>query len=215
MTDFIFKIDFENSFHKMYIGKLIKANQYYENDIKMQYLDDYDIDDFMGYPINIRNTMVDECKAHIKKSYNDSSINGYFIATKKKNNKVGVCGFVLYNIEGNKHYHLTFILIDKKYRNKGYGSMLLKELQNEFDKDSESNINLLFMYVKVELYNQKNKKWYLKNEFITEDDFSSKLNIFHSAGAKNKYDKFYYFKRDNIKNIIALSLKINLGKIII
>ena len=43
-------IDFNNEIHKNYIQKLIKRNQFYINDIKTQYLNDYDLDCFKDYP---------------------------------------------------------------------------------------------------------------------------------------------------------------------
>ena len=55
-------VDLNNEIHKNYIQKLIKRNQFYINDIKTQYLNDYDLDDFKDYPLHIQNKMKKELK---------------------------------------------------------------------------------------------------------------------------------------------------------
>ena len=209
MENKIIEIDFLNEIHKQYINKLIKNNKFYQNDIKMQYLDDYDLDIFESYPSKIQKLMKQDLKKEIEKNYENEIKKGFFITTLKSNGRCGICGFILYNID-NGHYHLTFILVDKNFQNMGHGKQLLKTFVNKFNKETLYNSNS-YISVKIDKTNDRNKKWYIDNGFNTFEKYNFILKmikaplVFVREDNNNVHHEIYYYF--NLKNVLLFRHK--------
>ena len=196
-------IDFNKKIHKNYIQKPIKRNQFYINDIKTQYLNDYDLDDFQDYPLHIQNKM----KKELKNKLNIYTIQqrGIFITTLKNDNKIGICGFLLYNIDDLIHYHLTFVLIDKNYQKNGLGTTLLKKLIEIFNVECVNDHKLINIAVKVEA--DKNLSFYLKNGFLTIQQTNQKYNICGEIKETDTNYKWLYYPSINFVNDYELRVR--------
>lgn len=74
------------------------------------------------------------------------------------NNNI-IIGFIIYEIKLNS-YHIKSLAIDLKYRNKGYGSIILNYIKDKLIKD-----NLKFISLFMQSKNSILKKFYTQNKF--------------------------------------------------
>jgi len=135
-------IDFSNNKHVSIILKLSKMNKFYEKDI--------------NYLVGGITPTGYYCEVKIYK--NDKRRKGFFVFDDKK-----VVGFIIYSVEpiiGT--ICINFILVDKRYRNIGYGKSMIKKLENIdginvliINKVEKELIKYYMMKHKFELFNNK------------------------------------------------------------
>lgn len=161
----LISIDFDFSPHKDIIMKLCSRNDFYENDV-------YSVIN-RDIPINLKNNLkkivgvekIEKSINELKKRFIGLNHFGYFIIV-EENLKKKVIGFIIYHIkEKFRGSELLFILIDKKYQNNGYGTMLL----NKYIQDLNEK-QLIMSIVKIEKNETGN--FYKKTGFkyLTTDD---------------------------------------------
>jgi RimJ/RimL family protein N-acetyltransferase len=158
----LIQIDFDFSPHKEIIMKLCNRNKFYEDDISVIVNRDLPTN-YKNYLIKI--VGVEKYENHNKNLFTGLKHFGYFIIV-EENLKKKVIGFIIYHIkEKFRGSELLFILIDKKYQNNGYGTMLL----NKYIQDINEK-KIMISIVKIE--NKEMCNFYKKTGFkyLATDD---------------------------------------------
>ena len=174
----IIPIDFSNITHKHIIMKLCKRNNFYEDDIYTEIYREIPpkIHKHMMMLCNDANTKMNE---FIRQTYENVVSYGYFMIDKQESRNA-VVGFSIYNIEKTRiRSELMFILVDKDYQNRGFGTSLIKHYLNIIDNEK------LFARVKCEKTDDLIIKWYKNN------GFKYYLNIILDGGKTKLMPLFY------------------------
>ena len=162
MNTNIINIDFNNEEHKKVIYKLIKINKFYENDIMLQFYGECKIESFKPM-----------AKELFNKNKIDQFLGGYFITGEKITGNIGYLGMLLYSKQLNVeqldfpliHKSLMFVktvdflLIDKNYIKKGYGTLLLNHLKSKTYLNTIINVKVVKTHMDTII-------WYFKRGFF-------------------------------------------------
>jgi len=180
-------IDFDKEEHIDIILKLSKRNKFYEKDLNYlvgaiipnNVIKDMKTNNFFKSPVNIYMAMPIYQMEEERK--------GYFVMNGKK-----VIGFIIYyNSVDIKTSHINFLLIDKKYRCKGYGIFLLKEVEKT---------NSIIMVDRVDI---SVIPYYLKNDYKLINCYDELDDFYKPTEIKLFKDKFIVNFNDNeFKTII-------------
>ncbi len=207
-NEFLEKLKEENEIEK------IKGKMIYKEDEKEIYYIDILNDDFIKENINFQSlcTFFIDAASFIPL---ETNFWGYFfpIIRKKENNKnwfsVGFCSFRNFHMELYKYCSMiSQFLILTPFQRKGYGTFMLEQIYNYFNKNNECieittedpDIQFILMrdYTIIKLL--------LKNKFL--DNILKSMGNDKEIKSKDIYDKFTLSK-DNIKDI---SQKLKLQK---
>ena len=159
-------IDFTNTNHLNYISKLSKRNNFYPEQLHVKM--------FRKYQTNHGYAMI---KNEMDLFINEKYRKGYFLIENKK-----VIGFILYQKVENVYAKLDFLLIDKNYQNKGFGTVLYHILDNECITNK-----LQFLIVECD----KNSRKYYENKFNFIDidtEVKKRIEIFKITRQTDDYD---------------------------
>lgn len=173
----LIQINFNSESHKAIIMKLCERNNFYKNDVYLEIYKDF--------PVEFKNKAIEqlgkrEYEIHVKKPFIGLESYGYFIMLETK-----VVGYLIYNIEKSiQKSYLLFILIDKKYQKKGYGSILIEKYLKEIEEKT-----ILYATVKVE--SEELEKFYKKNGFDNHSDL-----IENEAG---EFTLLHYFPKPSFR----------------
>lgn len=102
--------------------------------------------------------------------------NSELLAITDNNIFVGFC----YLVKCDDLYYLMYFAVEPKLRNKGYGSIILKELSNRY-----KNI-FLSIEKPVDDLTKKRKNFYLKNGFIETNKIYEDTGVFYEILCNNK-----------------------------
>ena len=174
----IIPINFNNMNHKQIVMKLCKRNKFYEDDIYTEI--------YRETPPKIQNLMMmlgieAEMKMNklLYETYENVVSYGYFMIDKQESRNA-VVGFSIYNIENTRtRSELMFIMVDKDYQNRGFGTSLLKHYLNIIDNEK------LFSRVKCDKTDDLIQKWYKKN------GYKNYLNVTLDGGKTELMALFY------------------------
>jgi len=175
-------INLSSAAHKEIIMKLCDRNKFHKEDIYLEINRDLP-------PVfkekAIKLSGISEYNKKIEGIFKGLENFGYFI-TVEENSKIKVVGFIIYNIEKiqNKSY-LLFILIDKKYQKKCFGTKLVNKYIEEIEEKK-----LFYATVKVE--NELVANFYHKFGFDKHSDLIKTED-------NEKYDILHYFPNGSAK----------------
>lgn len=171
----IVRIDYTNPLHLECIWKLSKNNDFHKDDIRGLLYGESSLG--IEKLEKNGNKLSEYIKTELKKGYqramNDilteyngrKEYYGLFVCNNKK-----PIGYILYYLRKNDmEVDITFILVDKKHQNKGYGTMLINKL-----KEIVSNKKPI-IYVRID--NNKLEKYYNKLGFYGLDILASQAFI--------------------------------------
>jgi ribosomal protein S18 acetylase RimI-like enzyme len=198
----IVKIDFNNEHHRNIILKLCEINDNYhygdifgvinlnrfknnevrEEELKDTLIKNYGNDIFVKILKMKGGDIINSIKEYMLKRFENMSWFGEFILEGKK-----VVGFIINSINKiTELLFIEFILIDKKYKNKGYGSKLVKNIQ-ELSKKIKG-------YVSTQPDNLNTREWFKKKlNFKEYTDYSEVLVV---TNKEDREKKIYYFDKE-------------------
>ena len=203
MADNILKINLHSEEHKNIIMKLSNRNDFFKDDLYTSI--------YRDAPFEIKKKMIEftditTYNEEIKKLFVGIESYGYFIII-NEDNKKKVVGFIIYDIGKDTEEtepelilyksELTFILIDKKYQNRGFGTKLI----NKYIQDMK-NIEKKLIHASVKFENKKLDTFYKRNGF---NDYSDLFEINNS-----KYNRLYYIPSISLIKLKTIKLLQNM-----
>lgn len=210
----IIECDFNNEKHIQSIWILSKKNNFNVNDLQMN---------LFGKSSILKLFCSDE------EIYNEGKkINAIFKENKNwkgfllvKNNKV--FGFIIYYNNENVYSNLDYLLIDKKYRNKGFSKLLINHLINNIKNNTNQSLIVCKSdFDKIDYYKKFNFveiKDMIKNLNIKDKEFKDKNNEFiitcilidniYRIGNSNGYKPLFLKIRNLENNLKDFIKKIN------
>ena len=179
----IILFDKSNIKHIEAVLKLSRRNSFYYNDLHLSLKKDIPKDESLIKDINEkfnRNIDFDTYSRMMKDYINDiPNLEGYLYTTiSEKTGKNGICGFILGIMNVEVYTYLHYVLIDKDYRNKGYGSELINHFVNHPKKG----------FIEIKTERKELIKWYNKLGFFENEAIEKVKNFF-----KIKSDKDYIY----------------------
>ena len=174
----IIPIDFSNINHKKIIMKLCKRNKFYEDDIYTEIYREIP-PKIMKQLMMLGNDANTKMNGFLRETYENVVSYGYFMIDKQESRNA-VVGFSIYNIENTRiRSELMFVMVDKDYQNRGFGTSLIKHYLNMIDNEK------LFSRVKCDKTDDLIIKWYEKN------GYKNYLNITLDGGRTGLMALFY------------------------
>ena len=195
----IIRIDYTNDLHLKCIWKLSKNNNFYKEDMRGILYGDpsLEIEKFEknnnikltdDKKIILYNATQQKMNDNLKEYNGRKEYYGLFICNNKK-----PIGYILYYLRKNNiEVDITFILIDKKYQNQGYGTILINKV-----KEILSDIKPI-IYLKIDDNNLE--KYYNKLKFYTLDKVFSLIPNIKSNTLHEKHNKMLYIMTENKRN---------------
>jgi ribosomal protein S18 acetylase RimI-like enzyme len=195
----IVDINYNDDNHNKIIMKLCKRNKFYEFEVYANIYKDVPImmkEKLILFDRDYYNIFMKKLKIKVE----GINLYGFFVIDRQESRKNAVVGFIIYSLKYSETFEtltsgLEFILIDKKYQNKGFGNILLKKYLNEID-----NLEITAK-VQVKKNNILAKKWYEKNNFISLSFLEKSL-----SEEDNNSEYMYYNFMKNVVNIINKKL---------
>ena len=169
-------INFKNENDKKTIIKLAKRNDFHTGDIMIAIKSDIEAilnecPDISKYPVFIQEELKMNLILKMKKNDEEYLYNGMFI----KNELNNIIGFIIHKLERKtNNYIIDFLLVDKNYRNKGYGKYIVKQFLSFVP-----NERVVILYVKTKDENMRtNFLFYVKLGFLispvqTEENYTT------------------------------------------
>ena len=195
----IIRIDYSNDLHLKCIWKLSKNNNFYKEDMRGILYGDpsLEIEKFEknnnikltdDKKIILYNATQQKMNDNLKEYNGRKEYYGLFICNNKK-----PIGYILYYLRKNNiEVDITFILIDKKYQNQGYGTILINKV-----KEILSDIKPI-IYLKIDDNNLE--KYYNKLKFYTLDKVFSLIPNIKSNTLHEKHNKMLCIMSENKRN---------------
>jgi ribosomal protein S18 acetylase RimI-like enzyme len=177
-TDEYMGINFNDTNHKNYILKLSKRNNYHYDTIgliikKTMPTQIITMLKTCGFTEDeISEKILEYNKINGGSWGENDNYKGLFIIKNKK-----VIGYIVYCIDNYKT-EIMYILIDKEYQKQGIGLRLLNYVKEILKKSNEKVI--------MACIDKDSKEWYLKNGFISEEDYNKKHNYPKMISEKDK-----------------------------
>ena len=179
----IVNIDFDNKEHVSIILKLSKRNKFYEGDIN--YLVGGILSEETQFFMKKYNKTPFDIYMYTPIYQMEEQRKGYFIMEDKK-----VVGFMIYYDEIYiKTSRINFLLIDKNYRNMGYGKFLLETV----DKTN--------LYIIVDRVLKSEIDYYIKYGYKLIESFNDICDIY-SGKDLEYFKKNFKIEDENYKTLI-------------